>query len=610
MICFKYRQNIIKMRKLHMNSNSKGIFYTINYFSNIIWKHSKMYFLLFIIYTILNSINPFVTMVVTRNILSELSGAKNVQYLISQVIIAVSSLLFVTVGCSLLDYLMNNKILVLDDIFRENMGKKAMNMDFAYTENVKILELSERATTGMSFYSGGIKGIMTNLVTIISKILVFLGTTYIISKLNFFIIIILFALTVLNCLIQFKIKALDRNFWNSAVGINRTYSYFCDMAKDFRCGKDIRLHNAKELVFYELDKFTEEFDEFSSRHFSKLSFLSIFEVFFIASQLLVIFIFITRQTVNGYFTIAEFTLYISAAILFTTSLKETIEQTLELRKKAFFTSEYVNFMNIQNEINSGSTLLPNSKNFELEFVNVSFHYPNKPEIILDQVSLKIKKGEKLSIVGLNGAGKTTLIKLMIRLYDPTEGKILLNGIDIKEYDYKKYLEIFSVVFQDFSLFAFSVKENIVVNQEFEENRLKQAIEKAGIEEKINKLDRNIDTSLYKIFDEEGVEFSGGESQKLAIARAYYKDAPIIVLDEPTSALDPYAEAEIYSKLNELVQDKTAIYISHRMSSCKLCDRIIVLHKGKIIEEGTHNQLISNNLGSYYELYNAQAEYYK
>ena len=211
---------------------------------------------------------------------------------------------------------------------------------------------------------------------------------------------------------------------------------------------------------------------------------------------------------------------------------------------------------------------------------------------------------------MNGSGKTTFIKLLCRLYDPTEGKILLNGIDIQKYNYEEYMGIFSVVFQDFKLFSFSLGQNIAANADYDKARVEYCLKKAGFGERLAQMPNGTDTCLYKDFSENGVEISGGEAQKIALARALYKDAPFIVLDEPTSALDPVAEAEVYSKFNEIVGQKTAIYISHRLSSCWFCDEIIVFDHGLIIQRGSHDDLVADEKGKYAELWRAQAQYYE
>ncbi|MDD6795823.1 MAG: ABC transporter ATP-binding protein, partial [Clostridiaceae bacterium] len=205
--------------------------------------------------------------------------------------------------------------------------------------------------------------------------------------------------------------------------------------------------------------------------------------------------------------------------------------------------------------------------------------------------------------------KTTFIKLLCRLYDPTEGEILLNGINIKKYNYKEYLSLFSVVFQDFKLFSFSLSQNVASSVDYDEELVIDSLNKSGFSEKLEKLDKGIDTPLYKDFDEEGVEISGGEAQKIAIARALYRNAPFVILDEPTAALDPISEFEIYSRFKDLVGDKTAVYISHRLSSCRFCDDIAVFEDGRIIQRGNHDELLKNKDGKYYELWNAQAQYY-
>jgi ABC-type multidrug transport system fused ATPase/permease subunit len=253
------------------------------------------------------------------------------------------------------------------------------------------------------------------------------------------------------------------------------------------------------------------------------------------------------------------------------------------------------------------------KPHEIEFRHVSFSYPGTERKILDDISIKIAPGEHLSIVGLNGAGKTTFIKLLCRLYDPTEGEILLDGVNIKEYDYKKYMEQFAPVFQDFKLFALTLSDNIIFEKETDEaekKRIAELTELVGLEDFVNKLDKGMDTNLFKFFDEEGIEPSGGEQQKIAIARALYKDSPVVILDEPTAALDPVAEYDIYRQFNTLVGGRSAFYISHRLSSCKFCDRIAVFSGGKIAEYGTHDELERIPNGIYAEMFEAQAKYYR
>ncbi|MBS5418759.1 MAG: ABC transporter ATP-binding protein [Roseburia sp.] len=229
--------------------------------------------------------------------------------------------------------------------------------------------------------------------------------------------------------------------------------------------------------------------------------------------------------------------------------------------------------------------------------------------MLDHVNLKFRIGEKLAIVGENGSGKSTFIKLLCRLYDPTEGEILLNGINIKKYKYKEYMSVFSVVFQDFKLFALPLGQNVAASTEYDADKVQECLKLAGFDVHSDRMKKGLDTWLYKDCDADGVNISGGEEQKIALARALYQNAAFLILDEPTAALDPIAEAEVYSSFNEIVGDRTAVYISHRLSSCRFCDEIVVFDQGRIVQQGTHEELVEQTNCKYYELWSAQAKYY-
>lgn len=247
--------------------------------------------------------------------------------------------------------------------------------------------------------------------------------------------------------------------------------------------------------------------------------------------------------------------------------------------------------------------------YEFEFKHVWFKYPNSEEYVLKDINLKWRIGEKMALVGRNGSGKSTLIKLLCRLYDASKGEITLNGIDIRKYSYDDYMQLFSVVFQDSKLFSYSLAENVAADTDFDSELVENCVRKAGLSELLDKMPDGINTYLYKDFNENGVEISGGEAQKLCLARAIYKGSPFIVLDEPTAALDPISEYDIYTKFNSIVGTRTAIYISHRLSSCRFCDDITVLDNGHIIERGSHEKLIAKG-GIYTAMWAAQAEYYK
>ena len=276
-----------------------------------------------------------------------------------------------------------------------------------------------------------------------------------------------------------------------------------------------------------------------------------------------------------------------------------------------FLKTYLEYFDIKNDMYQGSLAVEkrSDKRFDIEFKNVSFKYAGSDTYAVKNVSLNLKVGERLAVVGMNGSGKTTFIKLLCRLYDPTEGEILMNDFNIRKYDYHQYLDIFSVVFQDYHLLPMPLGNNLASSDTWDSDKAERLLWEVGFGERYTEMPKKLETPLYKNFDEDGVKVSGGEAQKIALARALYRDAPFIILDEPTAALDPIAEAEIYSKFDGIVGDKTAIYISHRLSSCRFCDKIAVFDKGEIVQLGTHEELLADEKGKYHELWHAQALYY-
>lgn len=324
------------------------------------------------------------------------------------------------------------------------------------------------------------------------------------------------------------------------------------------------------------------------------------------------YLFVCLKAWGGAFGVGMVTQYVGAITALFTGLSAFLREFARMRTNGEFLRDYFEFLDIPNQMYQGSLTTEKraDRRYEVEFRDVSFRYPGTKQWALRHVNMKFRVGSRLAVVGVNGSGKTTFIKLLCRLYDPTQGQILLNGIDIRKYRYQDYIDLFSVVFQDFHLLARPLGENVAGAMAYEKERVTECLNKAGIGERTAAMKEGLHTYLYKDLDENGVEISGGEAQKIAIARTLYKDAPFLILDEPTAALDPEAEAEIYTKFDEIAGDKTAIYISHRLSSCRFCDEIAVFHEGQVIEQGTHEELVSDRNGKYYELWNAQAQYYQ
>lgn len=391
-------------------------------------------------------------------------------------------------------------------------------------------------------------------------------------------------------------------------GILRYTRSYMNIIYDYKTGKDVRLYDM-DLAKNAGEKYKENMYYVYSSFWAKLGRGNTIAEILSSVLSVIIFMFVGMKALYGAISIGEIMLYIGAINNISKNSTEIVKSLSLIIPSDSYREKLFRFMDLNN-LKENREVKVNKELYgkcEIEFKNVSFKYPNTDKYVLKNVSLKFKVGEKLAIVGINGSGKTTLIKLLLGLYKPTEGEITVNGKKIKSYNYDEYLNIFSVVFQDFKLFSLTLGENVATSTEYNEGEVKEALQKVGLSKF---LDRNdLKTHLYREFDENGVEVSGGEAQKIAMARAIYKKGSFFVLDEPTAALDPISEHEIYSKFNTLIGDNTAVYISHRLSSCRFCDNICVLHEGRIVQYGAHEELVADTSGKYYELWSSQAKYY-
>ena len=325
----------------------------------------------------------------------------------------------------------------------------------------------------------------------------------------------------------------------------------------------------------------------------------------------IIYLYVAFCAYGGMITIGNVVRYAGAVQQFIQGMTDLFAGWSRLHHDRMQMDEYLEYMGLQNKMKKASrpVSLTDMENPEVEFVDVSFRYPGTEQYVLRDVNVKISARESTAFVGLNGSGKTTFIKLLCRLYDPTKGHILLNGVDIREYEEAQYRKLFAVVFQDFKLFALPLGQNVAASTEYDADKVQECLKLAGFDVHSDRMKKGLDTWLYKDCDADGVNISGGEEQKIALARALYQNAAFLILDEPTAALDPIAEAEVYSSFNEIVGDRTAVYISHRLSSCRFCDEIVVFDRGRIVQQGTHEELVEQTNCKYYELWSAQAKYY-
>lgn len=591
---------------------------TIRYFYSFVYAEKPQYFVWNVLLVLIDAILPFITIVFPKYIIDELMGQKRISWLTGYVL----TMILLNWAVKSVRHLIQETIYKLDDwferYFNQTISRRAMAMDFEHTEDPKVLDQSNKAETGMSWYSGGVGGVTQTIGTMISAAITLAGVITMIAVYAPSVLPVCMVSVVAGALITAKRNAAEIKSFNKLPALNRAFGYIYWDLSDFSHGKDVRLYEAADMMLSKGEDNNKETIDVWLEQANTDQRYGFFDAMITAASMVFVYLILGLKALQKEISIGSFTMLISSSQTLQSCLGTIVWNIQELNKKSVFMSEYIKFMEIKDVLVHGKEELPKSLltsyGVEIEFRHVSFRYPRAEENTLEDINLVIHAGEHLSVVGLNGAGKTTFIKLLCRLYDVTEGEILVNGKNIKDYKYEEYMRLLSVVFQDFKLFAFSIEENLLLGdprrwEEGKEEELLKLCELCGLKEKVDSLEKGLTTSLYKSFDETGIEPSGGEAQKIAIARALYKNAPVVILDEPTAALDPIAEYEIYRQFDQLVGGKSAVYISHRLSSCRFCDHIAVFSGKTIAEYGTHEELVQKTNGIYAKMFMAQAQYY-
>lgn len=588
------------------------VFKTLRYFIPIAWKNYKGFFFFSGAHIVLDAAHPFVAIMMTPLILDELLGNRDIARLFFYVAVIVIGGSVISLSASIASVIMEKYKEKMDNYFTEQISLRVMELDFQLTEDKEALDQIEKARTGIDWYSGGVYGICTQVFDALSNILKLLGVVTLILLHAPLLFIVTALLILISAFVNRRQNAIEIEAFRRLSKSNRIFGYLSWELMDFRYGKDIRLYAAQDMMVEKWNGYVNKsLNDWKWQADQALPLDNINAVCSTINDFFT-YLYLGFLVITGNITIGIFSQMLSASSTLQTATQGLIRNVKDLVKRTNYAYEYVKFMDYPAAIEKGSLHVAD-KPHTIEFRNVSFSYPNTDVQVLNGLNIVLHPGEHLSVVGLNGAGKTTFIKLLCRLYDTTEGEILLDDINIREYDYQEYMSLFSPVFQDFKLFGFSVRDNILMegasSDSASQTDLQELIAQVGLQARINSLAQGTDTMLFKTFDENGIEFSGGEQQKIAIARALYKKSPVVILDEPTAALDPVAEYDIYRQFNSLVGGKTAIYISHRLSSCKFCDRIAVFSDGCIKEYGTHDELLALEGGIYAEMFAAQAQYY-
>ena len=570
---------------------------------------------------ILKAVLPFITLVYSAKILDSLISA---EIPLAKTQIVTMLLAGFVLGC--IEKACYNKVLVIADAAGGSVLKqtahKAYVVEYEELEKTETMDKIRRTQTGTNGSGGVSQQIISTYhfvhhlfsvaFSVIYTIVLFTKTWKTpVFRIYTFILLVLFVILMKVIMkIRKRVGEEDVKVQHENEHGNSLSAYIINSAMDVQNGKDIRLYKMKNLIIKWYWKMVEgtnnnflPYGDFLGKCDGIMTFLA--QIFAGCA-----YVYVGAGVWAGIISIGDVLLYAGCITRLSDELSEVVRRYNQLAYRFEYLGYFEEFISLPNMHYDGT--LPVEKRadyeYEFEFKNVSFKYPGTENYVLKHVNLKFDVNKRFAIVGQNGAGKTTIIKLLCRLYEPTEGEILLNGINIEKYDYAEYTSIFSVVFQDFKLFPLPLDENIAGSSQVDAERCKAVIEQVGLSDTVEKWPEKEQTRLYKNLGD-GINVSGGEAQKIAIARALYKDAPFVIMDEPTAALDPIAEAEIYENFNEMIHDKTAIFISHRMSSCKFCDEIVVFKDGEIVQMGSHEKLLLE-AGLYQQLWNAQAQYYE
>ena len=592
----------------------------------------KSFFIIVLLRSLASASLPFVSIIYSALLIDGfIQGLpKDVLMLyVFKLIIISGTLLLLRV---LLSFIVDQKSQIINLLLGNEISKKTLNLDYQQLESQRMKNMLSSADQGVTS-NGGLGSFILQIgrsiqhaISGIYSFVLMIGMFQMKNIENpstieqFFnspivgsLIIGIILLSLINNFISLsKQNKIQYETFTENVKINRIFQYFANIAFDYKLAKDIRIYNMDKLINKESQKyygqFKRVFRNMSRKIAKKLAVITLVNnvVVYLA------YILIGIKALLGITTVGAVLRLVYAVTAFNTSITQFASNFNIALLQTKYLQLYKDYLDEPTEMYKGTIPIEkrDDNKYLIEFKNVSFHYPNSEEMILKDFSIKLTIGERLAIVGPNGAGKTTMIKLICRLYDPTKGEILLNGVNIKKYNYEQYVKLFAIVFQDFKLFSTTIKNNVAFTQEETNETIKKYLYQAGLKDMINNLEEGIDTYLYTDFAEKGIEVSGGEAQKIAIARALYKDSPFVILDEPTSALDPVSEYEIYTKFDELVKNKTSIYISHRMASCRFCNNIIVIENGSVTQHGNHENLLQDKDGLYYTMWETQSQYYK
>ncbi len=573
------------------------------------WKNHKSLAIVIVLENIFSATLPLLNVGGIGVIIDALVNNRSSQVIFNIILSFTGLNLGISLMKHLFTYIHNKLVRKASDQIQFDYIRDGVIVNYHWAQDGSVLDQKKKSMGANPVF------VFSHIGEFINYIVKFAGILFIFSFLSPLFILMIAVTSVISILLTFKMRRMDVEFEHERTENNRKLDYLYSLMTRYEYAKEVRINDLNRFIirknFSIVRSQLKKLKEYMKRKKCVDGLSSLISVV----QSAVMYFYFSYSVFIGRLTIAEYSILLGGVTLLTSILLGFFDNIAVIDR---MTASMKIFVEYKEWIHNNSDIFatnqfPNAvidegRN-EIHFENVCFTYPNTDTPVLQNLNFVVKDRQKVGLVGLNGAGKTTLIKLLLRLYTPTQGKIFLNGVDINSIPLGQYLERVGAVLQDFSIFAYSIKENIVFDNDIKENKIYSAIQKSGFAGKVASLKDGIDTVLYKELNENGIELSGGEEQKLVLARALYKDTGILILDEPTSTMDPIAEYNMFSSLRDIAEGKTTVFISHRLSSTKYCDRIFVLQEGMIVENGTHDELMKRG-GTYFNLFESQAKFYR
>lgn len=592
-------------------------------------KHNKSTIVVCIFLALVDGIRPYITIILSGVLIDGLADGRDFTTLISWMAMGLAAVFFMQILSNYLREYFNARVENCMERQNRDMNETSMQIDYEHLENQEIQAKKRKQEQVVNARGGiywmliwpldrGLTGFIQVITALVTALPLFLGggdNTHGIwgsGWTSLLLVVLLGASVYASYGVDRQLNKKGKKAFDQYADCNKVSNYLLhNIIFGNETGKDLRIFHQEKLIEEGVHAREGEAAEALKKARGIYMTKDGLERTFSNLCCGFVYFYATMKAYLGIISIGSVVQYAASILKCVEGLSEVMYALSAWRNAADYGREYLDYVNFENRKYQGTLPIEKRRDnrFLVEFDHVSFCYPGSDKYVIRDLNLKLDIGEKMAIVGRNGSGKTTFIKLLCRLYDVTEGTIRLNGIDIRKYDYQEYMDLFSVVFQDYRMFSLKLGENIAASEKVDEEKARDALIRAGLEERLENLPKGLDTYIGKEFDELGVNASGGERQKMAIARAIYKGAPFVIMDEPTAALDPVSECEVYAGFDKMVGNKTAIYISHRLASCRFCNDILVFDAGNVAQRGSHEELIMQD-GLYQKLWNAQAQYYE